>query len=469
MTTSITCPQSRRSLVLVLVTTGLFSGCGSSPPVESPRARAPGHGLETLDPPTDSDELASISPRRDEPEGELTLREALSLSLVNSPELAAFSWSVRASEARALQAGLLPNPELEGNVEEFGGSSEFSGFDNSESTIALSQLVELGGKRSKRLRVAELGSTLAAWDYESKRISVLARTSQAFVGVLASQMRLELAQRSLELAEQVFTSARERVRAGKSSPLEETRASVLVSRNLISLERARRSLNAARVRLASTWGSTTPRFTAVTGELEAVPPVPSYDEVADLVSENPDIARWAVELTAREARVELEKAQSVPDVRVRGGVRLLGGTDDTAFVVGLSLPLPIFDRNQGKVREAQFNLARAGEERRAAEVRVRTQFASAYEQLLLSHAEVTTFRDDVLPGAAEAFESTRVAFAEGKLGYLDVLDAERTLFDVRGEYVEALASYHGAKAVVEALLGRPLDAITDKSAEGTDR
>ena len=108
-----------------------------------------------------------------EPTGELTLRRALSLTLAKSPELASFAWSVREAEAEQLQAAIIPNPELETEFENFGGSRDFKGTRSLETTVALSQLIELGGKRAKRIKLAQADSKLAGWQYEAKRISVL--------------------------------------------------------------------------------------------------------------------------------------------------------------------------------------------------------------------------------------------------------------------------------------------------------
>jgi len=109
---------------------------------------------------------------KNEPTGVLSLREALLLALRHSPDLAAFAWEVRAGEARTLQAGLLPNPEFDIELENFAGSGDLEGFDARETTIALNQLIELGGKRLKRKRVAALERDLRGWDYEAKRLDV---------------------------------------------------------------------------------------------------------------------------------------------------------------------------------------------------------------------------------------------------------------------------------------------------------
>jgi cobalt-zinc-cadmium efflux system outer membrane protein len=129
----------------------------------------------------------SRRPQPGEPTGVLTLRQALALARLRNPELASTAWEVRAGEARTLQAGLLPNPEVGVEVENFAGSGEFRGFDAAETTIALGQVIELGGKRLRRARVAALERDLAAWDYEATRLNVFTATAKAFVEVLGAQ------------------------------------------------------------------------------------------------------------------------------------------------------------------------------------------------------------------------------------------------------------------------------------------
>src|SRR5207253_2692781 len=117
----------------------------------------------------------------------LTLPQAMALALLQNPELSAFAWEVRAAEARTLQAGLRPNPELGLEVENLAGTGTFRGGRSAETTLRLSQVIELGGKRSRRLRVAALERDLAAWDYETKRIEALTAVAQAFIEVLRAQ------------------------------------------------------------------------------------------------------------------------------------------------------------------------------------------------------------------------------------------------------------------------------------------
>jgi cobalt-zinc-cadmium efflux system outer membrane protein len=393
----------------------------------------------------------------------LTLLQAQTLAMQHNPQLAAFGWEVRVGEARTRQAGLPPNPEMEIEVEDFAGSGELQGFQSTEITIHLSQLIELAGKRRKRARVAAFERDLAAWDYEATRLDVLTQVTQAFVEVLSAQERVALNAELVRLGEQVLSTVAERVKAGKVSPVEETRARVELSTSRIALERAQRDLEAARKRLVATWGGSTPAFENAQGSLDTIAAIPPVEQLLERLTQNPDLARWVTELAQRQATVELEGAKRIPDPTLGGGARHTRETGDNALVMSVSLPLPVFDRNQGGFLEARYQLAKAGEERRAAEIQGRAALAEAYAVLSSALAEATVLKNEALPGAQQAFEAAREGYRQGKFGFLDVLDAQRTLFEARGQYIETLAAYHQAVAEIERLIGTRLDAVTGTS------
>jgi cobalt-zinc-cadmium efflux system outer membrane protein len=358
-----------------------------------------------------------------------------------------------------LQASLLPNPEIEMEVEEVGGTGERSGFDGAETTIQLGQLIELAGKRSKRKRVASLESKLAGWDYEAKRLDVLTGVAHAFVKVLAAKERLTLAEELVRLSEQILNTVTQRVEAGKDSPVEKTKAQVALASARIEQKQAHQRLVSARKQLAATWGSISPVFEGVTGQLDVTFPIPSETELRRLLEQNPDLARWAIEMERRRAALELEKANAITDPTIFGGMQRFKETDDTAVVFGLSIPIPISNRNQGRILEARYNIAKARRQRRDAEANLYVALADAYEALSSALIEVTALKNEVLPGAQSAFDATRQGYRQGKFDYLMVLDAQRTFFYARARYIESLAAYHGAMADVERLIGQRIDTV----------
>ncbi len=446
------------TLGIVLVLVGVL-GCAADRANRAwPTPRPLGSDFSTFRPPAEQERQTRIAVDIEEPTGAITLRQALALALAKNPELAAFSWEVRAQEAATLQAGLLPNPEIVADLQDINGSgASIAGVRQPQTTLQLSQLVELGGKRSKRREVASLTRDLAGWDYETKRIDIFTQISQAFVHALSAQQNLALTEETVRLAEQVAGVVSERVKAGKVSPVEETKANIALSSAQIELDRAQRELEAARKRLAATWGSATPRFERAEGDLGSVSPIPSLDQLALRLSQNPELARWATEMSERQAVVDLQRSRAIPDIKMMGGYRRYNTSDDHVFVVGISIPLPIFNRNQGGIEEARDRLAKGEEERRAAEVRVATALAEAHKSLSSAHAEVTALREKVLPGAQSAFDAVNEGYRLGKFGLLDVLDAQRTFFASRSQHLRALTDYHKAVADVERLIGERLE------------
>jgi cobalt-zinc-cadmium efflux system outer membrane protein len=390
-----------------------------------------------------------------EPEGPITLADAVASVLVNNPELAAFSLEKRASEARAIQARLLPNPEISALVENIGGAKEVTG--GVQTTIQLSQLIELGGKRSARARVADLSQGLAEKDYERKRIEVLSGVSRAFTKTLRAQRHLALAEEMAGLAGQFLKTVSERVLAGKVSPVEETKARVAHSSVVVEQERARLELESIRKLLSSTWGSTSPRFEKAVGDMEdQIAPAPPFEQLAARLVNNPDVVLRFAEIERRKAAVDLERSKAVQDISVNAGYRRFASYGENSLIVGVTVPLPIFNRNQGGVLESGRLLSKAEEERRAEEVKAATLLAEAFKSLSTAYVEVAALRENVTPGAQSAYNATMEGYRMGKFGYLDVLDAQRTLFDVRHQYIRALTDYHLAVADVEQLIGEPV-------------
>ncbi|MFQ5583225.1 MAG: TolC family protein, partial [Calditrichia bacterium] len=247
------------------------------------------------------------------PSGVITLQEALSLALLQNPTLAAFSYEIRAAEARALQANLYPNPEVGIELENFAGSGSFKGSGEMESTLLLGQSILLGGKRSKAVRAAALEGDLFAWDYEAVRMDVFTDVRLAFLEALAAQQRVELNEELVQLAEQLLQTIKRRVKAGKISPAELSRAQVRLSNQQVDLQLAQQELKAARLKLASTWGGKSVTFTSVSGVLDRLIKLPKLKQLQSLLSQNPDIARYEIALKQRKAVIALEDARRIPD------------------------------------------------------------------------------------------------------------------------------------------------------------
>ena len=376
----------------------------------------------------------------------ITLNQAMSLAIEANPDLAIARREFDAVAATRTQAAMFRNLEISVDVEDTRSQTR-------QTTYWLGLPLELGGKRGARIESAERSRDVASSELDMRFASIRAAVIQGFYEVLSSQERLRLAQSSMELANRGLDVASRRVMAGKVSPVEETRARVAASGARIELNQATADLGNARKRLAALWGNPFPRFTEVTGELEMVPKLPTLVNLNDRLHSAPETIRAKQEVSRREAMLRVEESKRWPDLIVRGGVQRNAATLENVNVVGLAVAIPIFDRNQGNIQEARQRVAKARDEQTATDVRLRSDLAQAHQRLVAALQEVTDIQKEILPGAQSALDATTRGFELGKFNFLDVLDAQRTLFLARGQYVRALGDVQRTVAEVEAILG----------------
>ena len=199
--------------------------------------------------------------------GAITLFQAQQTVLLRNPDLQAFSYEVRAREAETLQASILPNPRLNVRVENAAGSADFNGFDQSETTVQLSQRLELGNKRNLRKNSANLSKEIAGWDYEVQRLEVLTRFTKSFTHVLKAQQKVE----GVQLARKLLNTVSERVKAGKVAAIVKIKTQVALANMRMKEERAKEDLKNARRKLSILWGDPESSFDPAQGNLFLVP------------------------------------------------------------------------------------------------------------------------------------------------------------------------------------------------------
>jgi len=389
---------------------------------------------------------------------DLTLRDAIELALRHNPDLAAFDKETRALGGVIMQAGLLPNPLLEINSEDIGTRPNSPGA--RFVSIRISQLIEMGGKRTARINSASLGQERAEQDFETRRLDLIAQVANVFTDVLAGQQRLQLANESLNLAQTVVDTVAKRVFSGKVPPIEETRAKVAFATTRIEFEQARQNLETARKQLTLLWGEPIPGFERVLGDLESFVTIPDFDILAESLHSNPAALSSRLNLAQRKAMLVLQKTQRIPDITLNAGIRRFMTTEhrqDTTALIGLSVPLPLFNRNQGNILEAHERVDKAEDEWAATDLRLRALLVQAYEALIAAHNQINMLREEILPGAKEASVTARRGYELGRFGFLEMLDAQRTLFQNQTLYLQALANYQRLVNEIERLIAQPID------------
>lgn len=383
----------------------------------------------------------------------LTLAQAVETALRLSPQLRAAGLEVEATEGAVMQAGARPNPTL-------GFQQEDTRPGTRVTTFEISQPIELGGKRAARVELAERSRAVAQADVDARLSEVRAATVQAFFESLVAQERVTLARESLRVATSAFTVASRRVIAGKVAPTEETRAGVAQATARIELAQAEAERASSLHALTALMGVPDDAVTALDGRPDVLPPPPDNAALADFLARSPSLRRAQLEAQRLGAAYELERTRRMPDVTVSLGVRRAQELGRSQPVIGVSIPLPIFNTNRGAQLEALRRREAAEAQAQAEGLRLRAEVLQAADQLRARRSEIEALQREVLPGAASAFEAAARGFELGKFGFLDVLDAQRTLLQARAQYLRALSEAHRASADLNRRLALPIAAAS---------
>jgi cobalt-zinc-cadmium efflux system outer membrane protein len=376
----------------------------------------------------------------------LSLAKAIELALEGNPEVAAAKRQWEATEGQVLQGRSRPNPELAYSLEDTRSKTRTQSWQ-------LNLPVELGGKRAARTKAAEKTREQAQAQLAELQATVRANVAAAYFDVLTAQERLVLARDSAALAKSSTDTVSKRVAAGKVSPVEESKARVAEAGVRVELAQAASEQRNALSRLFALLGRIDAPYTVLEGKAENLPSVPSLADLQPLISSAPGVVLARIEVDRRKALTALEQSKRVPDVTVSVGMQRSNETQRNVLLFGVSVPLPIFDRNQGNLLEALKLEDKARDELQAASVRLHSEVAQARERLSTITAEVQSLQQDVLPGAKSAYDAATIGFENGKFNFLEVLDAQRTYFTAKSQYLKALGEAHRAAADIDRLLG----------------
>ena len=386
----------------------------------------------------------------------LTLAEAIERTFARNPELQVYAPRLRAARHNESTAALRPPLELQTEVTDVLGTGRASGFDTAETTIAFSQVVELGNKRGLRVDAATAGTRLVDAERAVAELDVLAEVTRRFIHVAADQAHLAVTERATALADENVEAATARVAAARAPEVELRRARVTRARAAVEQEHAEHELLASRRLLAAMWGDSDAVFDSVSADLYALPPSEGYEALVARLVTTPDFARFASQERLRDAELRMAEAHARTNLAVRAGVRELHETNDEAFVFGVTLPLFSRSRARSEIAEAQALREQTTAEREAHRVKAEAQLFELFQELRHAITESEVLRSSVLPEMEAALEATRIAFERGRYSYLEWVDAQRELIDVQRALIDASVNAHLFRTEIERLTGEAL-------------
>ena len=382
----------------------------------------------------------------------LTLEGSIRLALDSNPELHAATGRIDAATGRAYQAKLWTNPELTLSAEDWpvnGGG----GFSDSKQTVGIAQSIPFAGKKKLDRQVGESGVRRSEAELSLLRLELVRDVKTAFYQVLAAERLVEVEGELVKVAESSAATARKRVAAGAAADQEQLRAEIPLEQARTELSGFQRELVAARQTLAMLLGRSDLSEAPVSGSLADSGSLALLDWAPEQwLANHPSVV--AVKTSRDRAELELRRArlEPYPDVRMGVAGGRIGETDQSIIQIGFSVPLPIIDRSKGRKQEAQANVRIAEADQVALEQRLLRAWATASRRYRTAIEQVANYRDRILPKANEALRLIQTGFEQGKFGFIDLLDTQRTTAEVRLAYQQKLLDLNIAQAELESLL-----------------
>ncbi len=374
--------------------------------------------------------------------------------LAGNPQLKSQTATLRSLHALAQQAALLPNPVIRFEAENFGGNRS---EDDVEYTGGLSQLIETGGKRHARTSLARA----KAQAYELRRdiatAAILANARIAYAEVIAARSRLALSEKEVAIRREAKRLISRKSSHGGALRLEVEKAEVSLQTAEVVRDQRRQELTVAKRTLASLWGSRQTDLTFTTRELQLHDP---ETELLVDAGKSPDVAFATANREAAEKSVDLQRAMAIPNVTVSAGYRRFDATDDHAFVADVSVPLPLFDRNQFATDGAEERLKARHFDASHARITVSVQLETLRDRLRLLLRERKLLDGRLLPQTEKVLTSATDAYRLGRITYLDYLDAQTTYLERRERLVTVTLSAIRNQVEIQRLTGTLLERIT---------
>ena len=387
--------------------------------------------------------------------GVLTLTRALQRALAANPRLTTAERDIGIATGRRIQAGAIPNPELFFELDNAFGTGDYRGTRSAETTLQLSQLVELGGKRQARIAAGTAELDSAYWQRAAIRLEVLSETAVAFFNILSVQRRVQIFDAQIASLNRLLPLLQRRVDAGASSLAEVARAQVAGDLLRAERERALTELSIARRELGVLMGTNNPDFPRAGGDLSQVGRPPAFQALLRAIENNPQLIRWTAIRAQRDAELLSARLKPVPDVRLAAGWRHFRETNDNAVRLELTIPIPVWDQNRGGIIEAQETLAKTDTERASSKAFLILTLGRAYDTLTGSLRELDILRSSAIPNSRRAVEGMESGYNQGRFSLLELLDVQNTATQTALREQEVLIKFHTSLATIEGLTGNP--------------
>lgn len=383
----------------------------------------------------------------------ISLEYALNCAFESSLALKQAEANVQMKLAECWQAGLRPNPELSVGADSLAGRGNNLGFNSSGPFATISQVFELGNKRSARQNAAAAVAYTAMWDREILRQEIAHKVTDLIIDAAALNAKVNLLRLSNENALDSLACLAERVKNGKATYIQQKQNELALSSTKITLKKAESELASILQELALVCSCSIPPVDQINYPFFDVAPPPPFNNYANALSNNPEVSKYHSMLFASSENYHLQRANAIPNLEVTAGVCRDNDSRHNSFCFELSIPLPIFDRNQGNISKSCWETQATAYLLKEVETRLKMSCAKIHEQWVKTFESIVSLQNDSLPASQEILNICVEGNQQGKYDCLDILGAQSRQIDFKIQLVEALKEFHHLKADLQFLCG----------------
>lgn len=244
--------------------------------------------------------------------------------------------------------------------------------------------------------------------------------------------------------------------------LEERRANISTAAASIQREAAARELTEARNLLQEMWGRSTVEFASVDGQFDRLAHLPELELLLNNMDSHPTSVSAERYIDLAQAELKWQRAMSIPDIDVSAGVRRIKEIEASGATVSIGIPLPLFNRNRRAVDAAEYELQRVEALKLAVQSELQTRILNGYAEVAYFNTEATMLGQSAVPVAKQNMIATMEGYENGKFDLLAVLDAQRVLFELTNQHIDALKQFHSARLNLERLVAASFESLTEE-------
>jgi cobalt-zinc-cadmium efflux system outer membrane protein len=384
----------------------------------------------------------------------LSYEEVIAQALDHSLPLKIAATEIQVRKAEEFQSGLYPNPFFTVEIDSFGGTRDYKGWDSSEMTYTLTQLFLLGGKMCAEKSIAASLTVAASLDYEIAKQDFSLEVTQVFIDTYLAQEKLKLIEAQADIVKDSHGCTCIKVAEGKASTIEEKKAEIDRYTSQMNCNKAQFLMNQTRRKLGAFLGCLDGEIPALSYPFYCVTTPPPLQELECLIEKSPEWAKGDIERWTAAATTQLEKSRRYPDLSVTAGVSTFSGFHDRSLYLEFSIPIPIFDRNQGNICRARLQEWQALYQQEGQVKELKMNLAILYSEWMATYQAAKALEKMTNSTSQETMQATQEGYDQGKFDRMTLLDAKKSFLEIKQQYLDALAEYHHKKAEVLRIVGQ---------------